>query len=324
MPWPPRIVPTACGFAAWMAAMSRPSWKPGRRHGTQTTRSPKISLVSCSPSGRGDGDAAVGVQVVDVGGVDQAVHRGVDRRSRTALAVQAEVEGGDHLVLAVDARIDVDEARIRSRRRTARPDSVRVPRSPPEPLTHSSSTCSPGDRVGLGALGRGVAAGVVRVPGVGPEAVRSGEQLGNGSVGHVGLPGFRVSGVHGVAALGWLVEGRRSGAPAGLGAADALGDDLVLRSRWRHTPPSGPRAGPGRRASRRGRRGRRCRTRPSGRRCRRARHRPARPRRGPARSTSSARAVISWTLSTERIWPGILSSMLWHWSSMKAMSLPSP
>ena len=36
---------------------------------------------------------------------------------------------------------------------------------------------------------------------------------------------------------------------------------------------------------------------------------------------SSARAVISCTLSTERIWPGIFSSMLWHWSSMNATSL---
>ena len=34
-------------------------------------------------------------------------------------------------------------------------------------------------------------------------------------------------------------------------------------------------------------------------------------------STSSAGAVISCTFSTERIWPGIFGSMLWHWSSMK-------
>src|SRR5688500_3521941 len=32
---------------------------------------------------------------------------------------------------------------MRSRRSTARPDSFSVPRSPPEPLTHSSSTGSP-------------------------------------------------------------------------------------------------------------------------------------------------------------------------------------
>ena len=50
MPWPPRMQPTACGLASLIAAMSRPSWKPGRRQGTQTTWSPKISLVSASPS----------------------------------------------------------------------------------------------------------------------------------------------------------------------------------------------------------------------------------------------------------------------------------
>ena len=48
---------------------------------------------------------------------------------------------------------------------------------------------------------------------------------------------------------------------------------------------------------------------------------PLRPRRAPSVSSSSARAVISCTLSTERIWPGIFSSMLWHWSSISATSL---
>ena len=50
MPWPPRTQPIACGLSALILAMSKPSWKPGRRHGTQTTRSPKILAVSSSPS----------------------------------------------------------------------------------------------------------------------------------------------------------------------------------------------------------------------------------------------------------------------------------
>ena len=50
MPCPPRITPIASGFAALIAAMSRPSWKPGRRQGTQATRPPKHSAVSFSPS----------------------------------------------------------------------------------------------------------------------------------------------------------------------------------------------------------------------------------------------------------------------------------
>ena len=49
------------------------------------------------------------MQVVDVRGVDEAVHGRVDARRRTALAVQAVVEGRDHLVLALDARVDVHE-----------------------------------------------------------------------------------------------------------------------------------------------------------------------------------------------------------------------
>ena len=50
MPWPPRMQPIACGFRSLISAMSSPSWKPGRRHGTHTTFSPKISFVSASPS----------------------------------------------------------------------------------------------------------------------------------------------------------------------------------------------------------------------------------------------------------------------------------
>ena len=50
MPCPPRTTPMACGLAAAMADMSRPSWKPGRRHGTHATRSPKHCRVSSSPS----------------------------------------------------------------------------------------------------------------------------------------------------------------------------------------------------------------------------------------------------------------------------------
>ncbi len=61
MPWPPRIVPMACGFSALICAMSSPSWKPGRRHGTQTTRSPKIVVVSSSPS------AAVAIAIPESG-----------------------------------------------------------------------------------------------------------------------------------------------------------------------------------------------------------------------------------------------------------------
>ncbi len=90
--------------------MSRPSWKPGRRHGTHATVSPKMSLVSRSPS------TAVAIAMPlsgcrwsTCGARHEAVHRGVDRRRRAALAVAAEVERRDHLVLARLAGIHVDE-----------------------------------------------------------------------------------------------------------------------------------------------------------------------------------------------------------------------
>jgi hypothetical protein len=54
-------------------------------------------------------DASVGVEMVDVGRVDQAVHSRVDRRRRAALAVQAEVECRLHLVLPLHPGIDVHQ-----------------------------------------------------------------------------------------------------------------------------------------------------------------------------------------------------------------------
>ena len=118
--------------------------------------------------GRGrERDPGIRVEVVDVVGLDQAVHRGVDRRRRPATPVEAEVERGDHLVLALDARVDVDqpaqpvqpqdgEARLGQRAEVA------AGALDPQQLDRQ-----PGHRVDAGALGRGVAPGVVGVPRVG-------------------------------------------------------------------------------------------------------------------------------------------------------------
>ena len=100
----------ASGRSRWIAAMSRPSWKPGRRHGTQATRSPKHCRVSASPSAAvARAMPASGWRWSTCAGSTQAVHRRVDRRRGAAAPVQAVVEGRDHLVLALDARVDVDE-----------------------------------------------------------------------------------------------------------------------------------------------------------------------------------------------------------------------
>jgi len=83
--------------------MSSPSWNPG--DAVAEAAAGEGLAIRCG----GEGDPGIGVQVVDMCGVDEAVHRGVDRRSRAAATVEAIVERGDHLVLAFDARIDVDQ-----------------------------------------------------------------------------------------------------------------------------------------------------------------------------------------------------------------------
>src|SRR5690606_23477938 len=60
-------------------------------------------------SGRRDGDARVGVKVVNVSSVDEAVHGRVDRGGCATLAVKAVVERSDHLVFAVETGVHVHE-----------------------------------------------------------------------------------------------------------------------------------------------------------------------------------------------------------------------
>ena len=131
--------------------------------------------------GRRDRDAGVGVQVVDVRGVDEAVHRGVDRRRGAALAVQAVVERRDHLVLAVDARVDVDQRAhpVEAEHGEAglgQGAEVATGSLDPEQLDVLA-----GDGVGLGALRGGVAPGVVGVLRVRAQSVGPGDQLLRGA-----------------------------------------------------------------------------------------------------------------------------------------------
>jgi len=127
--------------------------------------------------GGGERDAGVGVQVIDVRRVHQAVHGGVDRRRGAALAERAEIERRDHLVLALDAGIDAGQgaqpvqpqhrqARLRQRAEVAagafHPQQLRgLPR----------------DRVGGAALTRRVAARVVGVARIRTQPVAPREQL---------------------------------------------------------------------------------------------------------------------------------------------------
>ena len=220
--------------------MSRPSWNPGRRHGTHSTLSPKIVLGELLAVGRGgDGDAAVGVEVVDVGGVDQAVHGRVDRRRRAALAVKGSGRR---------RRPSRPPARRRGRRRRgpaggrggARPgrlgERAEVAAGALDPQQVDGLA---GDRVDVGALGRRVAAGVVR-----------------------GAWGRRRAGCE-RASSSRRRRASVSRAPPGLVAADPVGDDALGVAAGARRRPWGRPAGRGRPASRPGRGGRRWRRRPS-------------------------------------------------------------
>ena len=134
-----------------------------------------------------DRDPAVGVEVIHVVGGDEAVHRGVDRRCRSTLAVAAEVERGDHLVLAfgpgVDARQGTQAVESQDRQ-AGLGERAEIAARPLDP--HQLDGFAR-DRVDVGGLGRRVAAGVVGVALVGTEAVRAVEQLADVVVHFVGL-----------------------------------------------------------------------------------------------------------------------------------------
>ena len=171
MPWPPRITPIACGFASLHRGDVQAELEAGPppRHPHHPVAEALLGQRLAVGRG-GQRDARVGVQVVDVRGVDQAVHRGVDRRRGAALAVQAVVERGDHLVLALDARVDVDQRAqpVQPQHRQTRLGQraeVAAGALDPQQLDRLPVTGS----VAV-ALGRGVAAGVVGVARVGTRA----------------------------------------------------------------------------------------------------------------------------------------------------------
>ena len=116
------------------------------------------------------------------GAVDEAVHRGVDRRGGAAAAVEAEVERGDHLVLAVLARVDVDEGAQAVEAQHREPGLGERAEVAAGALHPQQLDVGAGGGVDLGALGRGVAAGVVGVPRVGAEPVRPVEELADDRV----------------------------------------------------------------------------------------------------------------------------------------------
>ena len=146
MPWPPRIAPIASGCVAPDLGHVQAELEAGP--------APVDPGHPIAEAARGSGPRRrrrVASAIPESGwrwstwsALDEAVHRGVDRRRGAAAAVEAVVERGDHLVLALDARDRRRPGRAGGRAAGRRgPASVSVPRSPPEPLTHSSSTGVP-------------------------------------------------------------------------------------------------------------------------------------------------------------------------------------
>ena len=144
IPWPPKMTPIAPGLARFTSAMSRPSWKPGRRQGTQATRSPKQARVRASPS-------AAAARAIPASGcrwstwaastspciavsMDGAAPPLPCRQKSKAATISSSCSGPRYTPVS---------ARSRSSLSTARPSAVRVPRSPPDPFTHSSGTGCP-------------------------------------------------------------------------------------------------------------------------------------------------------------------------------------
>ncbi|MDI2022617.1 hypothetical protein PJL18_03157 [Paenarthrobacter nicotinovorans] len=130
-----------------------------------------------------DRDARVRVKVVNVGGVHQAVHGGIDRRRGAALAVEAVIEGGHHFVFALDAGVNGLQCL-----QPVQPEYCEVLRL--QGAEVAAGALDPKklyvltrDGVLLCALGGGVAAGEVGVPLVRAEAVGTGNQFFNSGVG---------------------------------------------------------------------------------------------------------------------------------------------
>ena len=167
----------ASGWSRAIAAISRPSWNPGRRQGPtrpgrrnsggSVPRRPRRSRARCRSRDAGGRR----------GRVDERVHRGVDRRRRAAAPVQAVVERGDHLVLALDARVDVDERAKAVQAQHGQAGLGQRPEVAARALDPQQLDGRAGDRVDRGALGRRVAAGVVRVARIGPEPVGPVDEL---------------------------------------------------------------------------------------------------------------------------------------------------
>ena len=148
MPWPPRTTPIASGWSRMDRGdvETELESRPAPRNPGDAVAEAGARRLRAVRGGR-EGDAGVRMQVVDVVGVEQAVHGGVDGRRGATAPEEAVIERADHLVFALDARVHVHQARSRSSRSTARPASVRRAQVSAGALDPHQRGPAPGDRV---------------------------------------------------------------------------------------------------------------------------------------------------------------------------------
>ena len=125
--------------------------------------------------------------MVDVGGIDQCVHGGVDGGCGPTPSVKAVLHRPHHLVFVLGSFVHVSQ-----RTETVQPEhgkatlGQRAQISPGALDPQELDVVSAGG-VGLDPLGRGVPTCVVGVPAVCAQSVRAGQELIHGAV-HLTLP----------------------------------------------------------------------------------------------------------------------------------------
>ena len=122
-------------------------------------------------------DTGVRMQVIHVGAREQTVHGGIDRWCGPASSVHTEVEGRDHLVLALGTGVDPHQGPQpvdAQHRQSSLLQRAEVAARTLDPHDLGVAT---GHGVGNEGLGRGVATGVVRVARVRTESVRAFEKF---------------------------------------------------------------------------------------------------------------------------------------------------
>ena len=188
-PWPPEDDPLQVGVVLQQLAVEA-AQLPARPDPGDPGHPAAVALGGQAlPVGAGrQGDHAVGVQVVDVGPVDQPVHRGVDRRRRPAGPVGAPSEQVDHLVLVRLAPVALVQPAQPVQLQHGQPPEAQRPQVAAGALHIQQGGRLTGGRMGDLHLAGGVAAAVVGHRRVGAEPVgpvQHGGDVGRDPRGHV-------------------------------------------------------------------------------------------------------------------------------------------